>query len=431
MTEQELLSAFNLFECELKNVQTIERNKGINYFMATGLGSQEVKHSAFLAWLLDSGKPHGLRSHFLLKACCGKNGIYDYKTKPSKGIKPSSNSTILKSLNINSTVELNKLIDDDIRVTTEEVIVNRKSRTDIIIDIPKTQTVIVIENKINAQVGRDQLRKYENELNDSVSRYYTYKHKIYIYLTKNGDLPFNIGGQNDYNANWLVFDYEHIALTVRDIISDINKKTVVVTQPTKLKNILEDYADMLENDVLQKNAALRKECQKVLNDKQLCAAFELLNKYINTYATYDNVLNHCKEWLKNNVPDIVIYNENKKSFSCCTFNMQNYFLHNGEGNYQNGWRCLVGTSNNDDLVGFFQLYKRSSSQWSKLQDNFIKVNNINASNTTQATVQPSVNLSLTADRDLQLNDIISNLDTLLNDVFLARMMEFEKMLINI
>ena len=53
---------------ELDKVKSIENIKA-NIFDAVGMERQEVKHSAFIAWLLDPSKPHGLGNRFLAEFC--------------------------------------------------------------------------------------------------------------------------------------------------------------------------------------------------------------------------------------------------------------------------------------------------------------------------------------------------------------------------
>lgn len=53
---------------ELDKIKLIENIKA-NIFDAVGMERQEVKHSAFIGWLLDPGKPHGLGNRFLAEFC--------------------------------------------------------------------------------------------------------------------------------------------------------------------------------------------------------------------------------------------------------------------------------------------------------------------------------------------------------------------------
>ena len=63
-----ILDKLESLQAELEKIKAIENVKA-NIFDAVGMERQEVKHSAFIAWLLDPGKPHGLGNKFLSEFC--------------------------------------------------------------------------------------------------------------------------------------------------------------------------------------------------------------------------------------------------------------------------------------------------------------------------------------------------------------------------
>lgn len=64
----DILQRLENLRSELEQIRAIE-NVRANIFDAVGMERQEVKHSAFIAWLLDPDKPHGLGNRFLAEFC--------------------------------------------------------------------------------------------------------------------------------------------------------------------------------------------------------------------------------------------------------------------------------------------------------------------------------------------------------------------------
>lgn len=416
--------------------------KSVNFFFATGMNTLETKHSAFFSWLLNPSKPHQINA-FILKNFLKKLFEYDSTKNAQYGIAVESNESII---NLNSSIScydsFSKIVDDAYNADAIDVQTEYptdipdgkkgKRRIDILIDIPAEnhKTVIVIENKVFAALSKDQLEDYHSFITDRDDKYKDYENKIFVFLTPNGDYPHNGTKARIYDKRWCVFDYNEIQQIVSELI-----KSPRLDNQNKLKYILEDYRAMLDKEILKRTNPERilqdkevlKECKRLLSDEKEMEVFEVVKYYYENYATYSKVLDYCKKWLKDNIPDLVVYNENKRSFCCCTKAMHDYFIDNGEDRYQNGWRCLCGTSSNEDLVGFFQLYKSDSQEWDELQKKFIDTNKIVASN-TQVTVESSIVLSPTKDRDVLFNEIKPVLDKKL-EVFKERMESFEKKLL--
>jgi hypothetical protein len=65
LTEMEVLTEFVVHNSELEQLE--ERLRQFNIFEAVGMHWQEIRHSAFLAFLLDPRQPHGLGDDFLRK----------------------------------------------------------------------------------------------------------------------------------------------------------------------------------------------------------------------------------------------------------------------------------------------------------------------------------------------------------------------------
>lgn len=329
-----------------KCLETFEtqKNRGINIFEAAGMTGQEIRHSAFLAWLLQPKMPHGLGSSFLKKFCERLLG-YD---APDPAV--DNREIIGKELdNIEG-----MLGDPDLSVATEKVVVDRESRIDILIDSPAAQTVIVIENKVFSDAHDNQLDRYQEEL-ERHEVYCKYK-KVFVYLTPNGDLPHNEDGV--YDADWCIFDYR----TIREIVKEIVEKIPDRKANARLRMLLEDYIELMENNILLENKELRDLCKQIYREHK--DALDILLSYTDNG---EEVIRYSKERLCAHYPDIVLFKDNALTFRFYTKTMQEYFTRHGEDIYaaDGTVKCLCDVGQWDvPVVSVFCLTKTHEEQWS-------------------------------------------------------------------
>lgn len=293
----------------LRNVEG-KKTARINVFEAAGLTRQEVKHSAFLAWLLNPKMPHGQGNRFLRKFC---NRLGTYVTRDDEA---NPNSDILGG----SLKRLDLLLaDPNLAVTTERVVVDKESRTDILIDSPAAQTVIVIENKVFTGAHDDQLNQYEREL----ERHEVYKdyEKVYVFLTPRGDSPTDEDGE--YDPDWCVFDYGAVV----DIVKEMYRELPRDKQNARLKIILEDYMDLVETNILLENKELRSLCKQIMHDHR--DALDILLSYTDNG---EEVIRYSKEWLQKN-GNVILWKDSALSFRFYTETIRDYFERHGETLY--------------------------------------------------------------------------------------------------
>jgi hypothetical protein len=150
-----------------KHYEKITKISGENFnvFQIIGLGSAEVRlHSAFLAELLNSQGSHGQGDTFL-RLFIDQFGITDFETTNS----------------ITETEKYIGPINDDY---------SKGGKVDIVINDSKNRKNIIIENKIYATDGRNQLLRYHN---------YD-KEAFLFYLTLEGAEPsaFSTGNKIDH-----------------------------------------------------------------------------------------------------------------------------------------------------------------------------------------------------------------------------------------
>lgn len=244
---------------------------GINIFAATGMSKQEVKHSAFLSWLLNPKSPHNFGTEFLAKF------LYSIYNKNDGGGR--NNRAILGNEQFYLPSDFNDILTDDkLEIVTEKSFDNGESRIDIFIDSPTSNTTIIIENKTFTTAHDDQLNRYKGIVQRAKRR------KILVYLTPRGTPP---DANDDKEKDWALLSY-------RDVINAVKELAEKQPPKTKLRYILEDYIEMTENEILNENKKLRSLCKEIKRDYG--EALEVLNNYTDNIKEVTAV---CDAELKN------------------------------------------------------------------------------------------------------------------------------------
>lgn len=360
-SKEQIESAYEKLRALAKELTEIKTTteQSVNVFRATGMGVQEVKHSAFLAWLLDPQMPHGLCGDALKLFC---RSLIEYN-KPRDDFPNLTNKSIIgnKLDKLDELLSLDKRIKENvekiksIQVNTERVIVDSNSRTDIIVVSPTTQTIIVIENKVFTGAHDDQLNRY----NDQVNRHEEYKNyeQIYVYLTRLGSAP----RAGDGDDNWCLFDYGSVLKIAENIHNGLSR----TKEHTKLKILLEDYMELVDTDIIQGNKSVRALCRKIV--KEHAEALAILKAYTDNA---EEAIKRCRNWIELNCPDIHIYRQSDLGFAFYTERMKTFFENNGDNIIINATtaKCTVIVSCQDGPVtASFCLNKNKADEWSKAQ----------------------------------------------------------------
>lgn len=387
----------------------LAKDNGINIFGAVGMQTQEIKHSAFLAWLLNPNQLHGLNGLFLQKVI---EKLFIIKVDEAL----KANSEILAESKIKSAEDLSHFYNDsELIVETEKVINGADSRIDIFIESKKTKTVLVIENKVFTTTHDNQLKRYEEKLSDRID----WK-KIFVYLTPNGDIPTD-GGK--YNEKWCIFSYKAILNAITELLRSSTLKT---NKNLKLKFLLEDYIDMVDTNILKGNKELRSLCRQIRREHK--EAFDLLLAYTDNV---DEVFKYCTEWAKNNISGLHIVVDNKRSFEFYTDGMEMFFFKNNEKINIDDKRikCRCGFGYSETVACGISLIKDGVSEWSNAQ---LKIKNllerdkiIDGANLSLK--QFSVLLMPAKDRELDFDVIKPELDERLAD-FAGKLQGFDNIL---
>ena len=185
-----------------------------NIFEILGVSHFEIRHSHFLAWLFNPNGNHGIGDYFL------KRFLLDIFQDERTNHSSFSN---FKNFHILSIHQLLK----------ENIIIHReKYNIDILIEFESA--IIVIENKIHAGEGNDQLQRYHDIIKDNEN--YKSKKPIFVFLTKYGheaslkDLYIEISYQDNilkYLNDLIEFQsdsiQDHVLIYLKDYVDNLNK----------------------------------------------------------------------------------------------------------------------------------------------------------------------------------------------------------------
>lgn len=304
---------------KLKNIEQ-EQNRGINIFNAVGMQTQEIKHSAFLSWLLNPEQSHKLGNLFLKK--------------------------LTEKLNLQ--VE-DFLASDDITVETEKLLDGSESRIDIYIQSEKSKTLIIIENKVFTTSHDNQLERYEKLVEGRIGW-----NRTFIYLTPKGGAPTEKGD------NWLLFSYSGIL----EIIKELLQKTT----NQKLKYLLKDYIEMVDDNILKNNKTIENLCKKIRREHK--EAIEILLNYTDNI---EEVANYCKKWFKDNIPNITI-RSGKTTFEFYTQPMKAFLEKNNSNMVISSsglWKCRCVFGYGENVPICISLQKDTSEEWDWAQSKII------------------------------------------------------------
>lgn len=395
--EQCAIQALQALQWDLEKIQACEY-KGINIFNAVGMQTQEVKHSAFMAWLFDTKAQHGLNNLFL-KKFMEKLFCHPNRNDPEPELK-----TNLKILS-DAGIAIEKMFDfinaPDVKVDTERVIIHPESRIDIFLSSQSAKTLMVIENKVFTSTHDEQLTRYKREV-DEYRAWNDYK-KIYVYLTPLGDHPYELKTDGMiYNADYCVFSY----ISILNIINEIKKDLPKDKNNLKLKFLMEDYVEMVDANILNTSSELRALCKEIRKKHK-----DALNILMNYTDIADKVVTYCKERITTELAGIIIKAETEARFDFitdklnCVFKNEEIIL--GANRYKYLFRVSGGKG---DIVGNMFLEKDDGAEWSETQKRIADLYKIKTENKGKYCTLFSVKILDEQDRQRDFEEIESIVD---------------------
>lgn len=194
---------------------------GFNIFEAIGAVNRELRHSDFLAYLLEPGRPHGLGSRLLRDFVVAFFSNYNGDDTPS-------------------------LIDVGCYQYESFTVYREWKNIDLLIVSELHKLVIAIENKIWSGEHSNQLTRYQALVEAQYPDYL----RFYGFLTPSGLPPEN-------NENWQPISYQHVS----DLITRVlNRNRSAMGEVVVFS--LEQYLQMLERHILE-DSEISRLCQKI------------------------------------------------------------------------------------------------------------------------------------------------------------------------
>lgn len=207
-----------------------------NIFRSLNIIDNEIRHSDFLAWLLDPSETHGLGDYFL-----------------NLFLKKISSQTSSVNHSSPSIFEIDSWTFNYIEVLREW------RNIDILIKSDENRFVCVIENKIKSSEGKDQLQRYKKIINHEFGDY----KKFFVYLSLEGDIPSD--------ENYLTVSYRDISAIINYII-EVKKDEI----GQDILIFISHYRNMLRRYVLE-GSKIQEICKSIY--KKHKKALDLIFEY--------------------------------------------------------------------------------------------------------------------------------------------------------
>ena len=221
-----------------RDLERLEELLGeFNLFDATGARRQELRHSAFLGFLLDPTGNHGLGDHFL--------------------------KTLFKRCLTGPSGQAISAIDIDVADMTDALVERERWNIDLLISSERSGLVIAIENKVDSGEHDNQLTRYRK----IVAEEFPGHRAALIYLTPDGDAPSE--PEQEY---WLPVSYETVADTVRTV-----RETRSSTLGDAIDIGLRHYETMVGRHIVS-NSEIARLCQKIY--RQHKEALDLIYEHL-------------------------------------------------------------------------------------------------------------------------------------------------------
>ena len=180
-----------------------------NFFYELNLQHAEIRHSNFLAWLLNPKKSHGLGTHVLRH--------------------------FLKDIFSENYCEWMNEFEVD-RLDLREVEIRREwNNIDLLIITDKF--AVCVENKIWSTDHSGQLARYRDELKKSLPKH----HHAFVYLTPEGVAP-----SEEEGSEYLSYSYHKIAKILQSVIGIYSEAL-----STRSRIYIEDYLTVIRREIVK------------------------------------------------------------------------------------------------------------------------------------------------------------------------------------
>jgi hypothetical protein len=261
------LESFVFHNEDLEELESIVDR--FNIFMSLGIINQEVRHSNFLAWLLDPAETHGIGDYFL---------------KLFLKYVAVNNQNVLRQVNI---------IDIDSWDLDNTVVQKEWHAIDILLLDESNLFLCVIENKIDSGEHSDQLTRYQR----IVESHYPAYRKLFIYLTVNGERP-------EKDEIYVSVSYTQVAEMISRVLQAKSSQL-----SAEIVTFINHYHEMLKRYIMEESD-VQALCEKIY--KKHKKALDLIFDY--KPDIYTDICDVLCELLTNDFKETVIKDHHSKSF---------------------------------------------------------------------------------------------------------------------
>ncbi len=231
----------------IKRIKNEERSK-FNIFKVLKLDNHEIRHSNFLAWLLNPKENHNLGDKFLKRFL----------------------EEALKEKNI--------LNDTSDVIIETEYFTHKNRRIDILIHSEKSNFVCVIENKYGSDEHDEQCKHYK-EFIEKYSKFKDYNNQKYIFLDINLPTEEQLTKALDcYNP-----------ITYKDVYFILLELLKLMNQDNNVTQSIKQYTDILKEKYTMLDKETKNKCREI-------------------YSKYEDVFNLMKDYtseFQNDIFDIM------------------------------------------------------------------------------------------------------------------------------
>jgi hypothetical protein len=215
-----------------------EASRRFNLFEAIGFVEQEIRHSRFLAFLMEPSANHGLGPAFARRFLCSAMGYEDAPVPPQ---------------------EIGQADLSEIEVRREY------KHVDILVTVESLSLVVVIENKVWSGERDGQLSRYY----EAITRENPCRIVAGLYLTPFGETP----SHEAYRS----LSYREVCRVIDDVLGDEN-----LTMDEMVRASLEQYTEMLRRNILGESE-IQRLSRELYRDHG-----EAINIVVNTLANYQD-----------------------------------------------------------------------------------------------------------------------------------------------
>jgi hypothetical protein len=270
---QKLLEQFVVNNADLERLESLLNQ--FNIFEAVGMARLEIRHSHFLAFLLNPNTSHHLGDVFL-------------KTFLKQLLLEADNATV-------SPIEI------DVATLTDTEVRREWKNIDILLVSPGSKMVCAIENKVDSGEHSNQLQRYRQIVQKEFSDY----RQIFVFLTPQGILP---SGEAD-QAHWSVYSYRKVA----EVIDDVCDRHSATIQP-EVCSLMQHYSTLI-NRPLMEDSEIAKLCRDIYLKHQ--EALDLI--YQHRPDPENQVYDFVRKLVKAAPPDQVVFDSDYRAIYTLSF----------------------------------------------------------------------------------------------------------------